>query len=202
MKTTKKMYSKLGLAGLLYLLFLALYLFSCTLSLFDGLLFEKSRTQQLTLQDFELVNIQQNLNGELVALTEDPQLVLKTPITHLNNLKYTFKTESAVGEACAFYAKDIEQGYSTRRCVWASRKDNVHSYQFNNKSNTHLRIDATNIAGSRFFISDITINYPLNFYEYFVPSYTEIFYFLLLPIMAAAIISYLRQVFSIIRKKA
>lgn len=145
--------------------------------------------QVLTVQDFTLVDMEQQPDGSLLATGADPQLLYNGDAAKIRTLQYTLES-GGKGEVCAFYTRSARQDFSTRMRLWPQYgKAQQVLYVFPRTALAAVRLDITGIQGDTVRLASFTMNARVPVWRYFVPSATGIFAFLVVPGLAAALMA-------------
>lgn len=159
---------------------------------FIGRMTGSIRTIPLAPQDFELVNITVQENGELLSDTDDPQLVLDLPPTRVRRISMQVTYDRAPYERCVYYTKKEGAAFNALVRVWPTDLDDskttLYDLPIGAKS---IRIDPGSLRSLWMNVESIVLNPPRPVWTYFVPDGGGLFYLAVLPGLAAAIIRWL-----------
>lgn len=184
----KKMFIKTPFVLRFYVVYLiGAVLWALGLFIFDS--FTMPPQQTLTLQNFTQVGFEQLNENTLVAVDGDPQLIIDG--TNIRTISYTL-SQGGKGAVCAYYTKNAQQNFSNKMRLWPAFGQTQSGFYTFARSGVHtIRLDVTNETSDIVQFENIEANVPMAFYQYFVPSTTQIAAFFVLPGFVAALAMFL-----------
>lgn len=151
---------------------------------------------------------------ESAALTTtdgDPQMILEDVSDMVvRTVSYTVEFDGDAREMCLYYTTKVGEDYSQDRRVFPeSLGDGRYLYTLPRTSIVALRLDpcspdANKTVGLTFTPGTISLNAPETLpavWQYFVPTWYQAFCLVLYPALAAAALSWLRDLVSALRRK-
>lgn len=145
-------------------------------------------TTELSVADFELVNLEVREGGVLVSLTDDPQMWLLDTGMRVADLEVAATYSKAPLKQNANWA-DVGEDWSLRREAYRSGNlsdDSVSIFRLPATGGQTLRFDPGAVAGNHITIHRITANPKRPFYAFFIPSAGEAVALAVLPGLAAS----------------
>lgn len=166
--------------------------------------------QQVSLGEFQLVNLDAQ-EGGYTSTSSDPQIILEDVSDRVvRTLSYQAKFDSEPREMCLYYTTAVGEPYSQDKRVFPTiGEDGSYIYTLPRTTIVSLRLDpcspdATDPVTVQFAGDAITLNdadaLPSGL-AYWLPSWYQLFCFLLYPALAAAILSWLRAVWRELRTR-
>ncbi len=153
--------------------------------------------KNISIEDATVVNLQvvksEENSAVLYSETNDPQIIINCDDTQFINLQLTLEFDRAPDEVILFYANSDEE-FSAYNKVWAKQTNN-NTYYFNLQGLNFdkVRIDATNLIASEFTIENIVANIDKPFWHYYVPTKSQVFYFIMYTSIVAALFGYIAK---------
>ncbi len=153
--------------------------------------------QVLSADDFELVGIIKNENGEYISTDGDPQLIL-TKEMKVARISIVGQFSVTPGEMLVYYTQKDGQGFAPHKRYWFYKEDqsNVYTASMPLKKLKSIRIDPTTFAGNTMTIEQIIINKPKNIIEYFKPTVRDIFNLIIYSCIISSIVYLLKDLFN------
>ena len=159
--------------------------------------------QQVSLGEFQLVDLDAQ-EGGYTSTSSDPQIILENVSDRVvRTLSYQAEFDSEPREMCLYYTTAVGEPYSQDKRVFPTiGEDGSYIYTLPRTTIVSLRLDpcspdATDPVTVQFAGDAITLNdadaLPSGL-AYWLPSWYQLFCFLLYPALAAAILSWLRAV--------
>lgn len=166
--------------------------------------------QQISLEEFQLVDLDAQ-EGEYTSTSSDPQIILEDVSDRVvRTLSYQAEFDSEPREMCLYYTTAVGEPYSQDKRVFPTiGEDGSYIYTLPRTTIVSLRLDpcspdATDPVTVQFAGDAITLNdadaLPSGL-AYWLPSWYQLFCFLLYPALAAAILSWLRAVWRELRTR-
>lgn len=166
--------------------------------------------QQVSLGEFQLVDLDAQ-EGGYTSTSSDPQIILEDVSDRVvRTLSYQAEFDSEPREMCLYYTTAVGEPYSQDKRVFPTiGEDGSYIYTLPRTTIVSLRLDpcspdATDPVTVQFAGDAITLNdadaLPLGL-AYWLPSWYQLFCFLLYPALAAAILSWLRAVWRELRTR-
>lgn len=167
--------------------------------------------QQISLEEFQLVDLDAQ-EGEYTSTSSDPQIILEDVSDRVvRTLSYQAEFDSEPREMCLYYTTAVGDPYSQDKRVFPTiGEDGSYIYTLPRTTIVSLRLDpcspdATDPVTVQFAGDAITLNdadaLPSGL-AYWLPSWYQLFCFLLYPALAAAILSWLRAVWRELRTRS
>lgn len=164
--------------------------------------------QQIPLGEFQLVDLDAQ-EGGYTSTSSDPQIILEDVSDRVvRTLSYQAEFDSEPREMCLYYTTAVGEPYSQDKRVFPTiGEDGSYIYTLPRTTIVSLRLDpcspdATDPVTVQFAGDAITLNdadaLPSGL-AYWLPSWYQLFCFLLYPALAAAILSWLRAVWRELR---
>lgn len=164
--------------------------------------------QQISLGEFQLVDLDAQ-EGGYTSTSSDPQIILEDVSDRVvRTLSYQAEFDSEPREMCLYYTTAVGEPYSQDKRVFPTiGEDGSYIYTLPRTTIVSLRLDpcspdATDPVTVQFAGDAITLNdadaLPSGL-AYWLPSWYQLFCFLLYPALAAAILSWLRAVWRELR---
>ena len=164
--------------------------------------------QQVSLGEFQLVDLDAQ-EGGYTSTSSDPQIILEDVSDRVvRTLSYQAEFDSEPREMCLYYTTAVGEPYSQDKRVFPTiGEDGSYIYTLPRTTIVSLRLDpcspdATDPVTVQFAGDAITLNdadaLPSGL-AYWLPSWYQLFCFLLYPALAAAILSWLRAVWRELR---
>lgn len=166
--------------------------------------------QQISLEEFQLVDLQAEGNG-YVSTSADPQIILEDVSDRVvRTLSYQAEFDADPREMCLYYTTAAGEPYSQDKRVFPTiGEDGSYVYTLPRTTIVSLRLDpcspdATSPVTVQFDGDAITLNdahaLPSGL-AYWLPSWYQLFCFVLYPALAAAVLSWLRAVWGELRSR-
>lgn len=166
--------------------------------------------QQVSLREFQLVDLDAQ-EGGYTSTSSDPQIILEDVSDRVvRTLSYQAEFDSEPREMCLYYTTAVGEPYSQDKRVFPTiGEDGSYIYTLPRTTIVSLRLDpcspdATDPVTVQFAGDAITLNdadaLPSGL-AYWLPSWYQLFCFLLYPALAAAILSWLRAVWRELRTR-
>lgn len=166
--------------------------------------------QQISLEEFQLVDLDAQ-EGGYTSTSSDPQIILEDVSDRVvRTLSYQAEFDSEPREMCLYYTTAVGEPYSQDKRVFPTiGEDGSYIYTLPRTTIVSLRLDpcspdATDPVTVQFAGDAITLNdadaLPSGL-AYWLPSWYQLFCFLLYPALAAAILSWLRAVWRELRTR-
>lgn len=166
--------------------------------------------QQVSLGEFQLVDLDAQ-EGGYTSTSSDPQIILEDVSDRVvRTLSYQAEFDSEPREMCLYYTTAVGEPYSQDKRVFPTiGEDGSYIYTLPRTTIVSLRLDpcspdATDPVTVQFAGDAITLNdadaLPSGL-TYWLPSWYQLFCFLLYPALAAAILSWLRAVWRELRTR-
>ena len=166
--------------------------------------------QQISLGEFQLVDLDAQ-EGGYTSTSSDPQIILEDVSDRVvRTLSYQAEFDSEPREMCLYYTTAVGEPYSQDKRVFPTiGEDGSYIYTLPRTTIVSLRLDpcspdATDPVTVQFAGDAITLNVadalPSGL-AYWLPSWYQLFCFLLYPALAAAILSWLRAVWRELRTR-
>lgn len=166
--------------------------------------------QQVSLEEFQLVDLDAQ-EGGYTSTSSDPQIILEDVSDRVvRTLSYQAEFDSEPREMCLYYTTAVGEPYSQDKRVFPTiGEDGSYIYTLPRTTIVSLRLDpcspdATDPVTVQFAGDVITLNdadaLPSGL-AYWLPSWYQLFCFLLYPALAAAILSWLRAVWRELRTR-
>lgn len=166
--------------------------------------------QQVSLGEFQLVDLDAQ-EGGYTSTSSDPQIILEDVSDRVvRTLSYQAEFDSEPREMCLYYTTAVGEPYSQDKRVFSTiGEDGSYIYTLPRTTIVSLRLDpcspdATDPVTVQFAGDAITLNdadaLPSGL-AYWLPSWYQLFCFLLYPALAAAILSWLRAVWRELRTR-
>ncbi len=164
--------------------------------------------QQIPLGEFQLVDLDAQ-EGGYTSTSSDPQIILEDVSDRVvRTLSYQAEFDGEPREMCLYYTTAVGEPYSQDKRVFPTiGEDGDYIYTLPRTTIVSLRLDpcspdATDPVTVQFAGDAITLNdadaLPSGL-AYWLPSWYQLFCFLLYPALAAAILSWLRAVWRELR---
>ena len=219
MKTLQRWFSRRGALPLTcYLVAVALWLVPGAVHWGSDALARSAGTMYETdipVSEWKLAGLTETAaTPESAALTTtdgDPQMILEDVSDMVvRTVSYTVEFDGDAREMCLYYTTKVGEDYSQDRRVFPeSLGDGRYLYTLPRTSIVALRLDpcspdANKTVGLTFRPASITLNGADTLpaaWEYFVPSWYQAFCLVLYPALAAAALSWLRDLVSALRRK-
>lgn len=166
--------------------------------------------QQVSLEEFQLVDLDAQERG-YTSTSSDPQIILEDVSDRVvRTLSYQAEFDGEPREMCLYYTTAVGEPYSQDKRVFPTiGEDGSYIYTLPRTTIVSLRLDpcspdATDPVTVQFAGDAITLNdadaLPSGL-AYWLPSWYQLFCFLLYPALAAAILSWLRAVWRELRTR-
>lgn len=166
--------------------------------------------QQVSLGEFQLVDLDAQ-EGGYTSTSSDPQIILEDVSDRVvRTLSYQAEFDGEPREMCLYYTTAVGEPYSQDKRVFPTiGEDGSYIYTLPRTTIVSLRLDpcspdATDPVTVQFAGEAITLNdgdaLPSGL-AYWLPSWYQLFCFLLYPALAAAILSWLRAVWRELRTR-
>lgn len=166
--------------------------------------------QQVSLGEFQLVDLEAQ-EGGYTSTSSDPQIILEDVSDRVvRTLSYQAEFDGEPREMCLYYTTAVGEPYSQDKRVFPTiGEDGSYIYTLPRTTIVSLRLDpcspdATDPVTVQFAGDAITLNdadaLPSGL-AYWLPSWYQLFCFLLYPALAAAILSWLRAVWRELRTR-
>lgn len=166
--------------------------------------------QQVSLEEFQLVDLDAQ-EGGYTSTSSDPQIILEDVSDRVvRTLSYQAEFDGEPREMCLYYTTAVGEPYSQDKRVFPTiGEDGSYIYTLPRTTIVSLRLDpcspdATDPVTVQFAGDAITLNdadaLPSGL-AYWLPSWYQLFCFLLYPALAAAILSWLRAVWRELRTR-
>lgn len=166
--------------------------------------------QQVSLGEFQLVDLDAQ-EGGYTSTSSDPQIILEDVSDRVvRTLSYQAEFDGEPREMCLYYTTAVGEPYSQDKRVFPTiGEDGSYIYTLPRTTIVSLRLDpcspdATDPVTVQFAGDAITLNdadaLPSGL-AYWLPSWYQLFCFLLYPALAAAILSWLRAVWRELRAR-
>lgn len=166
--------------------------------------------QQVSLGEFQLVDLDAQ-EGGYTSTSSDPQIILEDVSDRVvRTLSYQAEFDVEPREMCLYYTTAVGEPYSQDKRVFPTiGEDGSYIYTLPRTTIVSLRLDpcspdATDPVTVQFAGDTITLNdadaLPSGL-AYWLPSWYQLFCFLLYPALAAAILSWLRAVWRELRTR-
>lgn len=166
--------------------------------------------QQVSLGEFQLVDLDAQ-EGGYTSTSSDPQIILEDVSDRVvRTLSYQAEFDNEPREMCLYYTTAVGEPYSQDKRVFPTiGEDGSYIYTLPRTTIVSLRLDpcspdATDPVTVQFAGDAITLNdadaLPSGL-AYWLPSWYQLFCFLLYPALAAAILSWLRAVWRELRTR-
>ena len=219
MKTLQRWFSRRGalpltcylVAAALWLVLGAVHWGSDALARSTGTMYETD----IPVSDWKLAGLTETAaTPESAALTTtdgDPQMILEDVSDMVvRTVSYTVEFDGDAREMCLYYTTKVGEDYSQDRRVFPeSLGDGRYLYTLPRTSIVALRLDpcspdANKTVGLTFTPGAISLNAPETLpavWQYFVPTWYQAFCLVLYPALAAAALSWLRDLVSALRRK-
>lgn len=147
------------------------------------------RLQQraVPLNSLELVNLELQENGSLAALTADPQLIwINEADEVVRTVTLTAQFSGYIGEMCLYYVEQPGEAFGTNKRVFPhDNGDGSWTFTLPRSDVYALRLDPCSDACVMTGLS-VAFNAPVPLWQYFTPSWRQLFWLLVLPGLAAA----------------
>lgn len=155
-----------------------------------------AKTEVLSADDFELVGIIKDENGNYVSTDSDPQLILKKDMK-IARVSIVGEFSVNPGEMVVYYTQKEGQGFAPHKRYWIYKESDSNTYTASMplKKLKSLRIDPTTFAGNTMQIKEIVLNKPKAFIEYFKPTFSDIFNLIVFSCVISSIICLLKDLF-------
>ena len=205
MKALKNWFSRRGalpltcylLAVAAWVLLGAVHLGSDALAKGQGRLTEET----LAVTDWQLVGLVQNEDGTLTTVDGDPQMILENVDGRVvRTISYTAEFEGDAREMCLYYTTKVGEDYSADRRVFPQNLGGGrYIYTLPRTSLAALRLDPCSPDEGKVVtmaISGITLNDAAALpaaWQYFLPSWYQLFCLILYPALAAAAVATIRK---------
>ncbi len=152
--------------------------------------------QELAVQDFTLVNLEETGENTLYTLNGDPQMILEDVSGQkIRSLTIRAEYTKDAREMCLYYTTAPGQDFSQEKRVFAVQADDgTCTYTLPRSRIYSLRLDPCSPAENELLtmtVESITLNAPQSAIAYFAPGWAGAFNLALWPGMAAALISIL-----------
>lgn len=219
MKTLQRWFSRRGalpltcylVAAALWLVLGAVHWGSDALARSAGTMYETD----IPVSEWKLAGLTETAaTPESAALTTtdgDPQMILEDVSDMVvRTVSYTVEFDGDAREMCLYYTTKVGEDYSQDRRVFPeSLGDGRYLYTLPRTSIVALRLDpcspdANKTVGLTFMPGTISLNAPETLpavWQYFVPTWYQAFCLVLYPALAAAALSWLRDLVSALRRK-
>lgn len=189
-----------ALAG--WILYSAFCLGSDSLSMAAGTL----NRQVLTVDSFELVNLEKQGNNRLYTINGDPQMILRDVSGQIvRNLTIRAEYTKDAREMCLYYTTAPEQDFSQEKRVFAVQADDgTCTYTLPRTKIYSLRLDPCSPAENELLtmtVEEISLNETCSALSYFTPGWSGAFCLALWPGMAASLLSILQEIRRICLRK-
>ena len=207
MKALKNWFTRRGALPLTaYLLALAVWLVlgavhfgSDAIARAQGRLAEET----LPVTGWQLVGLVQNEDGTLTTVDSDPQMILENVDGRVvRTISYTAEFDGEAREMCLYYTTKVGEDYSADRRVFPQNLgDGQYVYTLPRTSLAALRLDPCSPEENKtvtLTISSLTLNAAATLpavWQYFVPTWYQVFCLVLYPALAAAAVSIILAVF-------
>ena len=219
MKTLQRWFSRRGALPLTcYLVAVALWLVPGAVHWGSDALARSAGTMYETdipVSEWKLAGLTETAaTPESAALTTtdgDPQMILEDVSDMVvRTVSYTVEFDGDAREMCLYYTTKVGEDYSQDRRVFPeSLGDGRYLYTLPRTSIVALRLDpcspdANKTVGLTFTPGTISLNAPETLpavWQYFVPTWYQAFCLVLYPALAAAALSWLRDLVSALRRK-
>lgn len=166
------------------------------LYLFVGFQTGKYTQRNLTLNDFEWYGVEQIDDMTMVNATDDTQLWITENICNLY-IKCSFSYDP--GEFIAFYSQKGNGAFSAQKCVRAKRMGEYYVFEFP-MGTKQIRVDTGIFPSIKVSFQEILVN-QYSFREVMQLSTEDLFYLLVVPGVAYAMLDLLRKLFQPRKRK-
>ncbi len=157
----------------------------------------KLQAQQLSVEDFQPVNLKEDGNGWR-SETPDPQLLYVVD-GYVTSLRIEMEFNAPAGELDLYYTQKPGENFDKYRRVWAvQQQDGSYLYTLPRTKIHMLRLDPGSAENLRISFGDIEINQLASVTRYFDISLHGLFCLVLYPALAAAILQYVLQVYPLL----
>lgn len=152
------------------------------------------QTQELRLEDFQLVNAYIEAPGVLRSENEDPQMCYgPTAAGRLDSLTIWVSYTDAPYERCLYYVTRPDEAFGQEKRVWARENaDGSLTFQLP-RGVLAIRLDPGSRSGLGMRFERILLNAPKTAAQQLLPTAGGWFYLLVLPALAAAALQWLWQ---------
>lgn len=159
---------------------------------FIGRMTGSIRMVPLNAQDFELVNIIVQENGELLSESDDPQLVMNLPPTRVRRIAMKVTYDRSPYERCVYYTKKEGAPFNALVRVWPTDLEDSKTALYDLPIGAKgIRIDPGSLKALHMNVESIVLNPPRPVWTYFVPNGGGLFYLAVLPGLAASVIRWM-----------
>lgn len=161
----------------------------------SGRLFE----QQLSVADFELVNMHELETGSYISENDDPQMIwYNADGRTIRTLRMEAEFDRSPREMCLYYTTRQDEPFSVNKRVFASQQnDGSYLYTLPQGKIAALRLDPCSPLTDKpvtMAFSEFTMNQPAGVVSYFAPGWYGMFQLVVYPGLCAAALSLLRGV--------
>ncbi len=154
----------------------------------------KQSQQELTFDDFELVNLQVLDETTLISTSNDPQMIYTSTNSNITSIYYCLEN-SAIGVINAYYTLGAQEDYSNlKRLAPNFGQSKSAFYIIPEKEAVKIRLDLGSLHGQKYVFSEITLNKNIPFWRNFALTNRQVIYLSILPLMLNAIIIYIYKV--------
>ena len=179
-----------------YAVGLLVFLVVCLVGLVQNRLAYQSgalQTAALTLDDFDLVDLEPQEDGTLLSVGGDPQLRLRDTTRRVENVTVdiTYRLTPLLVNAFWGDATTGEAAYSPRRMAYGSQTQGGLRFLLPPAGGQSLRIDPGTVVGNTIAVNRIVINEKRPFYAFFIPTATQGLVLCALPALVACAIGLL-----------
>ncbi len=174
----------------IYVFTFVLYFMACVIgSISDALLLPSP--QSLSVEDFELYNLEVVSENTLITTGSDPQMIYVGD--NIGSLSYRLMDETH-GVVCAYYTKSHADDFSNHMRLFPDFGiSNEGRYIFPTGIDK-IRLDPGSVSGQNYTFSEITLNPDISFFDYLKPTNRQFAILLIAPVMFYCLISIFLQV--------
>lgn len=154
--------------------------------------------QQLTVQQFELVNMHQQEDGTYLTENDDPQMIWQnTDGITVRTLRMEATFDGSPREMCLYYTTKEGEDFGLNKRVFAQQQnDGSYLYTLPQGKITALRLDPCSPADNKqltITFGSFTLNQPMGAWHYLAPGWAGAANMVIVPALCASAISLLRQ---------
>lgn len=145
------------------------------------------QTAALTLDDFDLVDLERQEDGTLLSVGGDPQLRLRDAARRVENVTvdFTYRLDPILVNAFWGDAADGDEAYSPRRMAYGKPAQGGLRFLLPAAGGQSLRVDPGTAVGNTITVHSIIVNEKRPFYAFFIPSGAQSLLLCVLPALAA-----------------
>ena len=143
-------------------------------------------TTNLSMEQGEILGMEQLADGSWNTTTDDPQILFHSLQTGLRQVLLQGEFLNASGEVDAYFTRSPEEGFSSRQRVWGrQQEDGSVLFALPPGQVYSLRLDPGSAPGVGIKIQQIVLNPPTPFGVYFQLSFYQIALFVFVPALAS-----------------